>query len=126
MTERIRDVPTINLPLHGWRALHSYYVDEVLRSPSEVFTQVLDVVDGLGMEDFLRCLHARTLRPRVVLADDDRVWVFLDYAPTPENVAPALAVRAECLGADVEALLDTEYRRMDSQVQRLLDQDGGE
>lgn len=122
MTNRIGDVPTINLPLHGWRALHSFYVDEVLSQPADVFASVIEVVQGVTMGDFIRALYSNILKPRIVVADDSRVWVFLDYSPTTEVVEPALAVRAEALGADVEALLSTEVMRMDTEVQRIIEE----
>lgn len=125
MTNRIGDVPTINLPLHGWRALHSYYVDEVLKLDPETYKSVLEVVQGLTMDYFTRGVYSRILQPRIAVTEDDKVLVFLDFSPTTEIVEPVFVVRAEALGADIPALLSTEYERMDTEVKRILEEGQG-
>lgn len=93
------------IPVHAWRALHSGFVDEVLKSDPATCLAINDRIGGLGWESFGIAMHHGTLRARLSGVTLDDAWIVIDYAETPGNYRGALMMRTRTLGVDAEPLL---------------------
>lgn len=125
-------VPVADLPLHGWRSLHSVFFDALADEDPDTRLEVMQFVGGLRLRDFVGTFARGVFSTRVERLEDGRVWVFVDFRPDPRmEPEPCFAASAHLLGTDPEQLLTGEAewsehlgRTVDQLLESLTDPDG--